>query len=590
MSKTFLVEFSKEDKAARNISKSSLSVKDAGYHIESFQPKKQSAKAKSASEKVEKHEEYVFHADKESGKSPWDEAHELMDHFFEKGTPIDFVEPEKDHLLFDPKSLPKSRMVGSSDFLKNWPQPSGKHKHAHPHAWHLDKEHSQLKKAREKAAKYFDKGLKRVKIGHFDTGYDPNYPFLPKFLNLKEARNFIAGEDLKDPTDLMGGMLEQQWHGAATLAILAGGKVDSFDGKVKFEDDFGGAPLAEVVPIRIADSVALIKTSAFAKALDYATDIGCDVVSMSMAGVPSIKWARAVNRAYENGVTIVSAAGNSWIQGPKKFLPRCLLYPARWERVIAATGVTCNNFPYVFEANPHEQPKTQTGFAHSEYMQGNFGPSNLMQYSLAGYTPNLPWVSAQEGNKNWFSLSGGGTSSATPQIAAAAALWIQRFRKELNESRMSGTWKQVEAVRHGLFESAELGDFAEAKKYFGNGCLKAAEALKTKYFPKESELKKARAAQVFMPIFKVFFGGRRGAPVHEGKLEMYATEMIQLAAENPELQGLLTMDLTFEDVEKRQNIPDQEKFMELRFALRDVGASQHLLQFMGLKPNNRFGR
>lgn len=581
MAKTFLVEFSKEKKSDRNIDKSALSVKDCDYHVESFAPQKRGAKSKSSA--TDKREEYTFHADTETGKSPWDDAHELMDHFFEKGTPIDFVEPESDHLIFDPKTLPKSRMAGSSDFLKNWPQPLEKGKHNHPHAWHLDKEHSQLKAARKKAAPYFEKNLKRVKVGHFDTGYDPNHPFLPKFLNLEEARSFISGENPKNAIDAVGGMMEQQWHGAATMAILAGGYVDSFDGKTKFDDDFGGAPLAEIVPIRIADSVALIKTSAFAKALEYATDIGCDVVSMSMAGIPSIKWARAVNRAYESGVTIVSAAGNSWVEGPKKFLPRCLLYPARWERVIAATGVTCNDFPYVFEANPHEMPKDQTGFAHSEYMQGNYGPSSLMKYSIAGYTPNLPWASAQKNKSKWWSLSGGGTSSATPQVAAAAALWIQRFRKELDKAGFSGTWKQVEAVRHGLFKSASLEGFAEAEKYFGNGCLKAKDALSAKYFPKDSDLKKAVEAQVFMPILKVFFGGRRGAPVHPGKLDMYASELIQLATNNPELQELLTADLTFEDVEKRQNIPAQEIFMELRFALQDVGASEHLLQFMGLK-------
>ena len=579
MSKTFIVEVSKTGRN-RSIRKSSLAVKDSKYAVEKVSTKVRK-KAAPPSDK----EQYVFHADSDSGKSAWDEAHELMEHFFQEGKEIDFVEPETEHLLFDPKSLPKSRMAGASTFLQNWPKSSKTHDHAHPHAWHLNDEHSQLKKARELAAPYFEKG-RRVKIAHFDTGYDPEHPFLPRHLNKKQGRSFVDGDEIKDATDVeKGTSMEQQWHGAATMAILAGGHVESFDGKTEFNTDFGGAPLAEIVPIRLADGVALIKTSAFAKALDYATDIGCEVVTMSMAGVPSIKWARAVNRAYEAGVTIVSAAGNSWVKGPKKFLPKCLLYPARWERVIAACGVTCNDFPYVFEANPFKRPKKQDGFGHTEYMQGNYGPSSLMKYSLAAYTPNLPWASKTGKNekRKWFSLSGGGTSSATPQIAAAAALWIQRFRAELDSAGISGTWKQVEAVRHGLFQSAQLGDYEEAEKYFGNGCLKAADALQPKFFPKESDLVIAPKAKVFMPLLKVFFGGRRGMPTHPGMMDMYATELIQLAHHNPELQVLLTTDLTEQDVIERKNIPDMDTFLALRSALVEAGASKHLLNYMGIR-------
>lgn len=575
MANTFIVEFEKPSGRARSVHKSDLKSLDSKYHVESFKAKKRGIK----SPKLNK-EQYIFHADGESGKSSWDEAHELLDHFFQQGKQIDFVEPEQEHLLFNPKELPRSRMAGSSDFLQNWPQP----KHHNSPAWHLDDDHSQLRKARDLAKAYFDKKSKRVKIGHLDTGYDANHPFLPRFLNLKEARSFVEGDKPTDATDARKGTtIEQQWHGAATLAILAGGHVDSFGKKNKFNEDFGGAPLAEIVPLRIADSVALIKTSAFAKALDYATDIGCEVVTMSMAGVPSIKWARAVNRAYENGVTIVTAAGNSWVKGPKSFLPKCLLYPARWERVIAACGVSCNHHPYVFDANPCDRPKKQTGFPHSEFMQGNYGPSNLMQYSIAAYTPNIPWASAQKSG-DWWSLSGGGTSSATPQVAAAAALWIQRFRKELEETKMAGTWKQVEAVRHALFNSADKTAFAESEKYFGNGCLKAAEALKAKYFPKGSDLKKAVEASVFIPFLKVFFGGRRKIMIYPGKEEMFATELMQLAHRRPELQELLTFDLSMKDVEKRKNLPPQELLMELRFALNEAGASSQLKQFMGLRP------
>ena len=141
----------------------------------------------------------------------------------------------------------------------------------------------------------------------------------------------------------------------------------------------------------------------------------------------------------------------------------------------------------------------------------------------------------------------------------------------------------MEAVRHGLFKSAQMGDYENAEKYFGNGCLKAADALQSKFFPKESDLEMAPKAKVFMPILKVFFGRRRGVPTHPGMMDMYAMELIQLAHHHPELQALLTTDLTDQDVMERKNIPDMDTFLALRSALVEAGASQHLLNYMGIR-------
>jgi len=44
---------------------------------------------------------------------------------------------------------------------------------------------------------------------------------------------------------------------------------------------------------------------------------------------------------------------------------------------------------------------------------------------MAAFTPNTAW--ARYGAANIVDFDGNGTSAATPQIAAAAALWIQRI-------------------------------------------------------------------------------------------------------------------------------------------------------------------
>src|SRR5208337_441589 len=125
-------------------------------------------------------------------------------------------------------------------------------------------------------------------------------------------------------------------HGTATLALLAGRPIAIPD--VGFDDFLGGAPFAEVIPIRIADSVIHFYTSTLAKGIEYAIDAGCQVVSLSMGGLPARSWAAAVNRAYESGVAIFAAAGNRFGPSP----PRSTVYPARFNRVVAVCGVTAD--------------------------------------------------------------------------------------------------------------------------------------------------------------------------------------------------------------------------------------------------------
>lgn len=570
MATSFIVEFpqSRDTSGRGVITQHKVAVKDKNFEVEPLKPQKQSSK---------KSEAYLFHTDAPAGKSPWDEAHELFEHYAKAGKVPDYVEPEMEHLLFDPGTLPKARMAGATGFLQNWPQPEGKTDEKY--WWHLDDGHSQLMRARKIAEPYFNGKI--VKVAHLDTGFDPKHPCKPRNLNLKQAWCFVEGNEGNYAYDVeTGTSIEQQWHGTATLAILAGGHVDSFDGKINFGMDFGGAPLAEIVPLRISDTVALLKTASFAKAIEYATDIGCEVVTMSMAGLPSMRWARAVNRAYENGVTIVVAAGNSWVEGPKRFLPKCVLYPGRWERVIAATGISCNHHPYVFDANPHVKPPKQDGFSHSEFMQGNYGPSIAMKTALAAYTPNLPWAARTE-EGGWWSLSGGGTSSATPQVAAAAALWVQRFRDELQKSGFAGTWRQVEAVRHGLFNSADKS-VSGWDKYYGNGALRAADALDEKWFPKAGDLKMSKPANLFLPFIELFFGSRKalGQEIQE---EMFATELLQLAHLNYDLQEILTMDVSEKDVKSGTNVPSAEQMWQLRNALKGVECSESLKAYIGLE-------
>ena len=350
--------------------------------------------------------------------NPWDAAHEYRT---EHDLKI-YVEPDLDNDLYEtenPSTLtPKSIVSG---YLKKWPVPP---EITDKFVWHLQSDFSELKEA---SAMVWEKIKKEkcIKIAHIDTGYQPGHPALPKHLNT--GISFVKGEEGRAAIDTTRHTLaEQDGHGTATMSILAGQNIFYNTDGITYKGDFGAIPFAEVIPIRISDTVGLIRSHNFVKAVEYAVQQGCEVISMSMAGAPTKAWADVVNKAYDAGVTLVTAAGNSWNKGGKKLLPKRLLYPARWDRVIAATGVTSNQFPYIFEAQL--SLKSEGG----ETMQGNYGPSKAMKTAIAAYTPNTPWATMNEAKQGfYYRLDGGGTSTATPQIAAAAALWLSYYREEL---------------------------------------------------------------------------------------------------------------------------------------------------------------
>ena len=126
--------------------------------------------------------------------------------------------------------------------------------------------------------------------------------------------------------------------------------------------------------------------------------------------------------------------------------------------------------------------------AGGDYMQSCYGPANVLPTTVAAYSPNISWFNhfekGDDGQDSYYVKSGGGTSSATPQVAAAAALYIQKHKDKLAKHKGEDAWKKAEIVRQALFLSCDDSSIY-TKEYFGNGTLKADRALEPDLSPDE---------------------------------------------------------------------------------------------------------
>jgi hypothetical protein len=409
--------------------------------------------------------------------------------------------------------------------------------------WFRDEAHSQLQSAREELGQ----PASRVRIAHFDTGFSDQHITLPQFLRTDLQRNFEDGAP-NDARDTSEGAFNNLGHGTGTLGILAGA---TFDGS-----PLGGAAFLDVIPVRVADSVILFQNSSIAKAFDYVHSLAnnpntqVQVITMSMGGLASKAWAEAVNALYELGVFIVTAAGNNF----GNFPTRNIVYPARFKRVIAACGVMADGRPYA------DLPLN--------IMAGNYGPDSKMRTALAAYTPNTPW--ARLACSQLVDRNGAGTSSATPQIAAAAALWIQKFKSKWDS--YSQGWMRVEAVKKALFDSAQSNSSKPDKK-LGQGIIRAKKAL-AENPAREADLRKEEKDSVSFPFLRVITGLGIAAP--DARQQMLELEALQLMQESKELEDLLP-----EPERDAQDLSPTERQRFIDALAATPGASSSLRQALG---------
>lgn len=454
--------------------------------------------------------------------NPWDDAHAIVDRSqafgAAGGPPVLAVEPDLVQ-QWDYKDRTGDRGMAASASPAcafDDQDPSGGRAVGTDVAWNAGPAFSQLAMARQGV------GAKQanITIAHLDTGFDPAHQTKPQGIADPSLwRNFVAdGHGPNDAVDHApaGTPTSNRGHGTGTLSLLAGNRLDGTSPHwPDYKDFVGGAPLAKIIPVRIADWVVRFSVGTMVQGFDYARQQGAQVLSMSMGGVTSAALVDAVNLAYEHGVVMVTAAGNNIAFVPS---PKSIVFPARYQRVLAACGVMNDGRAYA---------GLQIGT-----MQGNYGPSEKMKTALGAYTPNVPWAEIDCGKV--VDMDGAGTSAATPQIAAAVALWLAEHWDIVKT--YSEPWMRIEAVRFALFSRAQkttpkMGA-SETLEKIGQGVLRAADALKEKPQP-EAALRKLKPAEEAWGWLNLLVGGGASlapaGPVAQQKNRMLALELTQMA-------------------------------------------------------------
>jgi hypothetical protein len=316
--------------------------------------------------------------------------------------------------------------------------------------WHLRAIRApQAWKLFEKAGRFPGEG---ILIGHLDTGWTA-HPAVPGHDRLMPGVDLWDPHrpDARDPLEVGTGL--SPGHGTATLCLLA----------ANHEDYRGVATHASVLPVRVSPSVVHVGTRTMALGILHCVSQGAQVISISLGGLPSRLWADAVNHAYEQGVVLCAAAGNHFPLRGSLRTPSSVVYPARFNRVLAVSGITQALKRYRF----------------NDRMSGNDGP----EVDLCAPTPDVLWAYPPKGYR-----PGGGTSSATPQVAGAAALWLSYHRQALEDF---SPVERVEACRRALLLGADdVGPYPyhprqdeparTYNEYFGDGRLNVEATLRIK--------------------------------------------------------------------------------------------------------------
>ncbi|MBL0703898.1 S8 family serine peptidase [Sinomonas cellulolyticus] len=187
----------------------------------------------------------------------------------------------------------------------------------------------------------------------------------------------------------------------------------------------GVCPSCTILNGKVLDDNGSGTASAIARGIDWAVKNGAKVINMSLAmRVSSRTLETAVNNAWNSGVVIVAAAGNTGAQAK--------MYPAAYSNVIAVAATDNND--------------AKASFSTYGAKWVDVAAPGVSVYSTF---PNHPFALQTTYNRSESYDIGSGTSMASPIVAATAALALSahsgysnaqvRAKVESSADRIPGT-------------------------------------------------------------------------------------------------------------------------------------------------------
>ncbi|ASN53052.1 S8 family serine peptidase [Sinomonas sp. R1AF57] len=170
----------------------------------------------------------------------------------------------------------------------------------------------------------------------------------------------------------------------------------------------GVCPGCLILDGKVLDDSGYGTSSVIARGIDWAVSNGAQVINMSLAmRFSSSTLQTAVNNAWNKGVVIVAAAGNTGAQSK--------MYPAAYTNVISVAATD----------------NTDTMASFSTY-SGRWVDVAAPGVSVYSTFPNHHFALQDTYNRSWGYDIGSGTSMASPIVAATAALALSSHRGASN--------------------------------------------------------------------------------------------------------------------------------------------------------------
>ncbi|MFC4104265.1 S8 family serine peptidase [Paenibacillus xanthanilyticus] len=264
---------------------------------------------------------------------------------------------------------------------------------------------AQLKQVHASEALALKLGGAGVDVAILDTGVD----LQSTEVSVQNAVSFV--EEEVDPDDLNG-------HGTMVAGILAAAQDDR--GLV------GVAPGVNLHSVKVLNQNGLGTYSGVIEALEWSIEHGIDIVAMSFTGTAESEALReAVELAHDNGILLVSAAGNEGTSS--------VGYPAKYDAVLSVGSV-------------------------DEHKQLSYF-SNRGKVDIVAPGEHIQGLSANGGSY----VTGSGTSYAVSYVTGAAAL-VKQAKSELTNEQLTGILK-AGAINLG------------SEEQYGSGLLNAVRAL-----------------------------------------------------------------------------------------------------------------